>query len=110
MRTTDRNFISQQGNGYETLNIFPRRQVQFCSCVCLWVGVCVCEWVCVCVCVFAGRLVYVWYIFFRNFGNNVKTFFIIGAKFYLKYFSQFNTQQNASKFHSLWIPLLLFIV
>jgi hypothetical protein len=39
----------------------------------------------------------------------MKEFFMIRAKFYFQYFSQFNIQQIEHKFHSLLIPLLFIL-
>jgi hypothetical protein len=66
--------------------------------------------VCVCVCVSAGRSGYLSYTYLWKIGNDVNKFFIIRAKFSFKYSSQFNIQQIARKFHSLSIPLLIYIV
>ena len=90
--------------------------VWLCKYVCICVSVyilcvvCVCVYMCECVCVRASTLGYVIWTYFSKFGNNVNRFFIIRVKFYFKYFSQFNTKHSARKFHSLWIPLLLYAV
>jgi len=65
--------------------------------------------VCVCVCVRASRLGYVSYTYFSKIWNSVTKLYIIRVKFYFQYSSQFNTKHSARKFHSLWIPLLLYI-
>jgi len=110
----------------KTLIIFLRREAHCCSCVCVFVCVrvhvcvwcvrvcvvcvCMCVWcVCVCVCARIGWG-YVRYTYFSKIRNDVNTFFIIRAKFCFKYFSQYNIQQSACKFNSLWIPFFYIVL